>query len=125
MSKKCPIIGGTLRYVRKALSDAGYDPIVIADPEEALPMVEERRSHRFRTTLARQAETQLASDMSKCTGGVQSRGRQYRGERLCGEPRDRRQRSSVNGPLRRPVAMGSRGICIIAFTPYVAVFMQV
>ena len=27
----------TLRFVRKALSEAGYDPIVTADPEEALP----------------------------------------------------------------------------------------
>ena len=33
----------TLRYVRKALSDAGFDPVVTADPEEALPLVEERR----------------------------------------------------------------------------------
>ena len=33
----------TLRYVRKALSDAGYVPIVTADPEEALPLMEERR----------------------------------------------------------------------------------
>ena len=33
----------TLRYVRKALSDAGFDPVVTADPGEALPLVEERR----------------------------------------------------------------------------------
>ena len=33
----------TLRYVRKALSDAGFDPIVTADPEEALPLMEERQ----------------------------------------------------------------------------------
>ena len=33
----------TLRYVRKALSDAGFEPIVTADPEEALPLVEEKR----------------------------------------------------------------------------------
>ena len=33
----------TLRYVRKALSDAGFDPIVTADPEEALRLVEEKR----------------------------------------------------------------------------------
>ena len=33
----------TLSYVRKALSDAGYAPIVTADPEEALPYVEESR----------------------------------------------------------------------------------
>ena len=33
----------TLRYVRKALADAGFDPVVTADPEEALPLVEERR----------------------------------------------------------------------------------
>ena len=31
----------TLSYVRKALSDAGYVPIVTADPEEALPFVKE------------------------------------------------------------------------------------
>ena len=29
----------TLRYVRKALSDAGYTPIVTADPREVLPLV--------------------------------------------------------------------------------------
>ena len=33
----------TLRYVRKALSDAGYAPIVTADPEEALPYVKKSR----------------------------------------------------------------------------------
>ena len=33
----------TLRYVRKALSDAGYAPTVTADPEEALPLVKENR----------------------------------------------------------------------------------
>ncbi len=33
----------TLRYVRKALSEAGYDPIVTADPEEALPLMDETR----------------------------------------------------------------------------------
>ena len=33
----------TLRYVRKALSDAGFDPVVTADPDEALPLVKERR----------------------------------------------------------------------------------
>ena len=35
----------TLRYVRKALSDAGYDPIVTADPEEVLPLVDKKRPH--------------------------------------------------------------------------------
>ena len=35
----------TLRYVRKALSDAGYAPIVTADPEEALPLVTENSPH--------------------------------------------------------------------------------
>ena len=35
----------TLRYVRKALSEAGYRVIVTADPEEALPLVEENRPH--------------------------------------------------------------------------------
>ena len=33
----------TLRQVRRALSDAGYHPIVTADPEEALSLVEEHR----------------------------------------------------------------------------------
>ena len=33
----------TLLYVRRALADAGYEPIVTADPEEALPLVEESR----------------------------------------------------------------------------------
>ena len=32
-----------LRYVRKALSDAGYQPIVTADPEEVIPLLEEHR----------------------------------------------------------------------------------
>ncbi len=35
----------TLRYVRKVLSEAGYKPIVTADPEEALPLMEENRPH--------------------------------------------------------------------------------
>ena len=35
----------TLRHVRKALSDAGYHPIVTADPEEVIPIVEEHRPH--------------------------------------------------------------------------------
>ena len=35
----------TLRQVRKALSDAGYHPIVTADPEEVIPLVEEHRPH--------------------------------------------------------------------------------
>ena len=35
----------TLRYVRKALSDAGYTPIVTADPREALPLVIENSPH--------------------------------------------------------------------------------
>ena len=35
----------TLRHVRKTLSDAGYQPIVTADPEEVMPLVEERRPH--------------------------------------------------------------------------------
>ena len=35
----------TLRYVRKALSDAGYRPIVTADPEEVISLVEEQRPH--------------------------------------------------------------------------------
>ena len=35
----------TLRYVRKALSEAGYKPIVTADPEEALPLMKEDRPH--------------------------------------------------------------------------------
>ena len=34
-----------LRYVRRTLLDAGYLPIVTADPEEALPLVEERHPH--------------------------------------------------------------------------------
>ena len=33
----------TLSYVRKALSNAGYVPIVTADPDEALPYVKESR----------------------------------------------------------------------------------
>ena len=33
----------TLRYVRKTLSDAGYAPILTADPEEALQLMEQRR----------------------------------------------------------------------------------
>ena len=33
----------TLRNLRKVLSDAGYHPIVTADPEEVLPLVEEHR----------------------------------------------------------------------------------
>ena len=37
------MIPKTLSYVRKALSDAGYAPIVTADPEEVLPYVEESR----------------------------------------------------------------------------------
>ena len=32
-----------LRYVRRALSSAGYDPVVTADPEEALSLMEENR----------------------------------------------------------------------------------
>ena len=35
----------TLRYVRKALSEAGYSVIVTADPEEAVPLMEETRPH--------------------------------------------------------------------------------
>ncbi len=35
----------TLRHVRKALSDAGYRPIVTAEPEEVIPIVEEQRPH--------------------------------------------------------------------------------
>ena len=35
----------TLRYVRKALSEAGYRAIVTADPVEALPLMEENRPH--------------------------------------------------------------------------------
>ena len=35
----------TLRYVRKALSDAGYTPIVTADPREVLPLVIENSPH--------------------------------------------------------------------------------
>ena len=35
----------TLRYVRKALSEAGYTVVVTADPEEALPLLEENRPH--------------------------------------------------------------------------------
>ena len=35
----------TLRHVRKALSEAGYEPIVSADPEEAVRLVEENRPH--------------------------------------------------------------------------------
>ena len=35
----------TLRHVRRALSDAGYHPIVTADPEEVIPLVEEHRPH--------------------------------------------------------------------------------
>ncbi len=35
----------TLRQVRRALSDAGYHPIVTADPEEVIPIVEEHRPH--------------------------------------------------------------------------------
>ena len=34
-----------LRYVRKTLADAGYDPIVTADPEHALLLLEEHRPH--------------------------------------------------------------------------------
>ena len=33
----------TLRYVRRALADAGYNPIVVAEPEEALLTMEESR----------------------------------------------------------------------------------
>ena len=33
----------TLRYVRRALADAGYNPVVIAEPEEVLLTVEESR----------------------------------------------------------------------------------
>ena len=33
----------TLRYVRRTLSDAGYDPVVIAEPDEVLVAMEERR----------------------------------------------------------------------------------
>ena len=33
----------TLRYVRDTLSDAGYDPIVTAEPEEVLTLMEENR----------------------------------------------------------------------------------
>ena len=32
-----------LRYVRRALSDAGYSPVVVAEPEELLPVIEETR----------------------------------------------------------------------------------
>ena len=35
----------TLRFVRKALSEAGYRVIVTADPEEAVPLMEENRPH--------------------------------------------------------------------------------
>ena len=35
----------TLRHVRNALADAGYHPIVTADPEEVIPIVEEHRPH--------------------------------------------------------------------------------
>ena len=35
----------TLRHLRKVLSDAGYQPIVTADPEEAIALVEEHRPH--------------------------------------------------------------------------------
>ncbi len=35
----------TLRHVRKTLSEAGYEPIVSADPEEAIRLVEENRPH--------------------------------------------------------------------------------
>ena len=35
----------TLRFVRKALSEAGYAPIVTAAPEEALPLVIENNPH--------------------------------------------------------------------------------
>ena len=35
----------TLRYVRNALSDAGYDPIVTTDPEEALGFMGENQPH--------------------------------------------------------------------------------
>ena len=34
-----------LRHLRKVLSDAGYHPIVTADPEEVIPLVEEHRPH--------------------------------------------------------------------------------
>ena len=34
-----------LRYVRDALSKAGYTPIVTGDPEEALRLVEEEKPH--------------------------------------------------------------------------------
>ena len=33
----------TLRYVRRALADAGFNPVVIAEPEELLPAMEENR----------------------------------------------------------------------------------
>ncbi len=35
----------TLAYVRKALSDAGYDPVVTADPGEALRLMRDGRPH--------------------------------------------------------------------------------
>ncbi len=35
----------TLRHLRKVLSDAGYHPIVTADPEEVISLVEEHRPH--------------------------------------------------------------------------------
>ena len=35
----------TLRYVRRVLSDAGYQPIVTADPEEVMPLLWEHSPH--------------------------------------------------------------------------------
>ena len=35
----------TLRYVRNVLSDSGYDPIVTAEPAEALSLIEQNRPH--------------------------------------------------------------------------------
>ena len=35
----------TLRHLRKVLSDAGYRPIVTADPDEVVPLVEEHHPH--------------------------------------------------------------------------------
>ena len=35
----------TLRYVRNALSEAGYTPVVTADPEDVLRLIQERKPH--------------------------------------------------------------------------------
>ena len=34
-----------LRYIRDTLSESGFTPVVTADPEEALPLMEEQRPH--------------------------------------------------------------------------------